>query len=107
MCVLLQTWNSIFGKGCLYLDASDEGRGHPLIRAHHYHLTLPSPTHVWVEVGVAPPGNPATDIQVFVFQTDGDEKLTDLVTYTQHKMDQVRLRRLRSIQHIMMQLTPL
>ena len=59
------------------------------MKAHHYHLTLPSPTHVWIEVGVAPPGIPATDILMFVFNTDEDEKLTSLVSYTQHRLDQV------------------
>ena len=90
----LQSWNSISGKGCFYLDlddsppaGSEEDEG--VIRCHHYRLKLPSPTNVWIEVGVAKPGNPATDTLLFVFRTDDSEEPTDLITYTQHRVGEV------------------
>ena len=89
----LQSWNSITGKGCFYLDldeatpSSQEEDG--VIRCHHYRLKLPSPTNVWIEVGVVKPGIPATDVLLFVFHTDENEDPTDLITYTQHKVGEV------------------
>ena len=84
---LPQTWNSITGKGCCYLDT--EGQEEGVMKCHHYRLNLPAPTQVWIEVGVASPGIPATDILLFVFHTDDDEKPTQLITCTQHKIEQV------------------
>ena len=61
-----------------------------VIRCHQYRLSLPSPTNVWIEMGVARPGIQATDVLLFVFHTDKDDEPTELVTYTQHKVGEVR-----------------
>ena len=58
-------------------------------RCHQYRLSLPSPTNVWIEIGVAKPGIQATDVLLFVFHTDKDDEPTELVTYTQHKVGEV------------------
>lgn len=87
--MLLQSWNSISGKGCLYLEPSDESCEDHMLKCHHYHLKLPAPTNVWVQVGVAAPGIPQTDVLLFVFRMDSDEKITEVITYTQHKVDNV------------------
>lgn len=88
----LQVWNNITGKGCFYLDIDGEdqsGKEGGVIRCHQYRLTLPSPTNVWIEMGVAVPGCQATDVLLFVFHTDKDDEPTELVTYTQHKVGEV------------------
>ncbi len=64
-----------------------------VIRCHQYRLSLPSPTNVWIEMGVARPGIQATDVLLFVFHTDQDDEPTELVTYTQHKVGEVSLKR--------------
>ena len=90
----MQAWNNITGKGCFYLEVDGEGAGQSteeggVIRCHQYRLSLPSPTNVWIEMGVAEPGLQATDVLLFVFHTDKDDEPTELVTYTQHKVGQV------------------
>ena len=91
----LQAWNNITGKGCFYLEV-EEGEGSSpqevgaVIHCHQYRLSLPSPTNVWIEMGVARPGIQATDVLLFVFHTDKDDEPTELVTYTQHKVGEVR-----------------
>ena len=85
---LPQLWNSITGKGCIYLDV-EEGEEAGTVSCHHYRLNLPSATHIWIEVGVAHPDCLATDILLFVFHTDENEEPTNLITYTQHRNDQV------------------
>ena len=42
-----QQWNSISGKGCFFLDVPD--RSDSLISYHHYALTLPERSSVWME----------------------------------------------------------
>ena len=59
------------------------------MHCHQYRLSLPSPTNVWIEMGVAEPGLQATDVLLFVFHTDKDDEPTELVTYTQHKVGEV------------------
>ncbi len=59
------------------------------IKCHQYRLNLTAPTHVWIEVGMASPGRPATDVLLFVFHCDENEEPTNLITYTQHRVDQV------------------
>ena len=60
-----------------------------IIKSQRYHLKLPAPTNVWVEVGVARPGLPGTDVLLFVFRTNENEEITDIITYTQHKINDV------------------
>ncbi len=62
-----------------------------IVRCHHYHLKLLSPTNVWIEMSVAKHGNPNIDTLLFVFHTDDTEKPTDLIAYTQHKVEEVRM----------------
>ena len=88
----LQAWNSIAGKGCFYLDFSDDSvkeEAQSIIKSQRYHLKLPAPTNVWVEMGVARPGPQEADVLLFAFRTNEDEEATDLITYTQHKVDDV------------------
>ena len=42
-----QQWNSISGKGCFFLDVPD--RSDPVISCHHFALTLPERSSVWME----------------------------------------------------------
>ena len=90
--VSFQSWNSITGKGCFYLDQDDEtDEEEGMVRCHHYRLKVPSPTNVWIEMGVAKPGIQATDVLLFVFRTNENEEPEELVTYTQHKVEQVHV----------------
>lgn len=70
-------------------DSSEETEG--MIKCHHYHLKLPAPSNVWVEVGVASPGIEETDVLLFVFRTNKDEDVTEFITYTQHKVENVNV----------------
>lgn len=40
-------------------------------------------------MGVASPGIPEADALLLIFRTNEEEEITDLITYTQHKMDNV------------------
>ena len=71
------------------MDVPEDGNTSVQIKAHQFHLVLSSPSYVWIEVGVTSPGNPATDVQLFVFGMDKDEKLRDVVAHTRHKIEQV------------------
>lgn len=68
----------------------NQGDEEGVVRCHHYHLKLPSPTNVWIEVGAAKHGNQAMDTLLFVFHTDETEKPTDLIAYTEHRVGEVR-----------------
>lgn len=70
--------------------SSNEHEGR-LLKCHQYHLTLPAPTNLWVEVGVANPGIPETDVLLFICRVNDKEELTDVITYMQHKVDTVRM----------------
>lgn len=90
----MQSWNSITGKGCFYLDLDESPPPNSqdedgVVHCHHYRLRLPSPTNVWIEVGVTKPGNPATDTLLFVFHTDETEEPTEMIAYTQHRIGEV------------------
>ena len=67
----------------------EEGQEEAITTCHQYRLNLPSPTHIWIEVGVENPGCLATDVLLFVFHTDEAEEPTTLITYTQHKINKV------------------
>ena len=54
------------------------------MKSHRYHLVLPAPTNVWVEIGVASPGVEQADVLLLIFRTNEEEEITDIVTYTQH-----------------------
>lgn len=43
-------------------------------------------------MGVAEPGIQETLLLLFVFKTNEDEEVTDLITYTQHEIDNVSLK---------------
>lgn len=58
------------------------------MKSHRYHLVLPAPTNVWVEMGVAHPGVEGADVLLLIFRTNKEE-ITDIVTYTQHMVDNV------------------
>ncbi len=88
---LLQSWNSITGKGCFYLELDTEEEEENETRSHRYHLTLPAATNVWVEMGVASPGLQAADVLMLVFQMNAQEEVTEIITYTQHKVEDVSL----------------
>ena len=60
-----------------------------MLKCHHYHLKLPAPTNVWVEVGVASSGVQAMDVLLFFFRMDADEHVKEVITYTQHKVNNV------------------
>lgn len=59
------------------------------IKSHRYHLVLPAPTNVWVEMGVASPGIEEADVLLLIFRTNEEEEVTDIITYTQHKVGDV------------------
>jgi metal-responsive CopG/Arc/MetJ family transcriptional regulator len=42
-------------------------------------------------MGVAHPGVQEADVLLLVFQTNEEEEVTDFITYTQHKVENVRL----------------
>ena len=65
-----------------------------MTKCHRYHLTLPSPTNVWVEMCVANPGDQDTDVLLLVFRVNTAEEITNMVTYTQHKVDNVSFAKL-------------
>ena len=94
--ICFQDWYSISGKGCFYFDLEQEypsscGHEGRLIKCHHYYLTLPVSTSVWVEAEVASPGVQVTDVLLFVCQVNDQEEATDVITYTQHKIGTVRM----------------
>jgi len=91
--LLAQSWHRVPGKGCFYLD-QDLAQGAEQedvapIKCHHYQLTLSQPTNIWLEVGVAEPGLLDMDVQLFVCRVNDKEEVTDVITYTQHKIAKV------------------
>ena len=70
-------------------DEAPEVEDETIIKCHHYRLKLPAATNVWIEVGVDSPGIRETDVLLFVFRTDENEDATDIITYTQHKVNDV------------------
>ena len=91
--VLAQSWHRVPGKGCFYLDQDlVQGAEHEdvvPIKCHHYQLTLLQPSNVWLEVGVAEPGISGMDVLLFVCRVDDKEEVTDVITYTQHRVAKV------------------
>ena len=68
---------------------TEDGPEVGVVKCHHYRLVLPTATNVWIEVGVASPGNQATDVLLFVFRTDSSDEPTDFIAYTQHRVNEV------------------
>ena len=86
----LQSWNHITGKGCFYYEFG-ETEEESEVKSHRYHLVVPAPTNVWVEMGVANPGIEEADVLLLIFQTNEEEQATNIITYTQHKVGNVSL----------------
>lgn len=42
-------------------------------------------------MSVVTPGVQEIDVLLFVFRTDKNEEITDIITYTQHKVDDVSM----------------
>ena len=71
------------------MEVYDDEQEEIKTKSHRYHLTLPTPTNVWVEMGVAIPGAREADALLLVFRMNEEEEVTENITYTQHKVDDV------------------